>query len=96
MGPVDLLALLHHIEDQFGRRRSYPNAPRTLDLDLLACDQRVIQLSELTLPHPRLAERAFVLVPLVEIAPDWRHPVIGKTATQLLQALPGGDQIHPI
>jgi 2-amino-4-hydroxy-6-hydroxymethyldihydropteridine diphosphokinase len=88
--PVELLALLHGVETELGRLRSVPNAPRTLDLDLLDHEGRIMD-GPLVLPHPRLAERSFVLVPLAEIAPDWRHPVSGKRATELLAALPDRD-----
>ncbi|MCK5750655.1 MAG: 2-amino-4-hydroxy-6-hydroxymethyldihydropteridine diphosphokinase, partial [Oricola sp.] len=73
MGPEALLAALHAVEAGFGRRRSERNAPRTLDLDLLAYHDIVQGEDEqgLVLPHPRLANRAFVLAPLTEIAPDW-------------------------
>ena len=86
--PVELLALLHGVETDFGRLRSAPNAPRTLDLDLLDYDGRVIEEGGLTLPHPRLAERSFVLAPLAEVAPRWRHPVTGQGAAELLGDLP--------
>jgi 2-amino-4-hydroxy-6-hydroxymethyldihydropteridine diphosphokinase len=85
--PVELLAVLHGVETAMGRLRSAPNAPRTLDLDLLDFEGRIIA-GPLILPHPRLAERSFVLVPLAEIAPDWRHPVSGKRAGELLAGLP--------
>jgi 2-amino-4-hydroxy-6-hydroxymethyldihydropteridine diphosphokinase len=85
--PVELLALLHGVETDFGRLRSVPNAPRTLDIDLLDHDGAIMG-SGVTLPHPRMTERGFVLAPLAEIAPDWRHPVTGQGAGELLAALP--------
>jgi 2-amino-4-hydroxy-6-hydroxymethyldihydropteridine diphosphokinase len=91
--PLALMELLHTVETDFGRKRSAPNAPRTLDLDLLDYDGLIWQ-GPLLLPHPRLAERAFVLAPLVDIAPDWRHPVTGRTARVLLAALPEGHAVR--
>jgi 2-amino-4-hydroxy-6-hydroxymethyldihydropteridine diphosphokinase len=86
--PLALLELLHVIETAYGRVRSHPNAPRTLDLDLLAHGGTVLTGELLTLPHPRLAQRRFVLQPLAEIAPAWRHPVSGLTPGEMLAALP--------
>jgi len=86
LDPHALLAQLHVIEAQFGRKRTWRNAPRTLDLDLLLYGDRQMKSENLTLPHPRMAERAFVLVPLAEIAPDVMVGVVG-TAVQLLQAV---------
>src|ERR1700744_4527703 len=71
--PIALLTLLHEVETQFGRKRSAPNAPRELDLDLLDYDGRVEE-GVLILPHPRIAQRRFVLEPLAQIAPGWGHP----------------------
>ena len=84
--PHILLSDLLRIERDFGRDRSHeqPMGPRTLDLDLLLYDDYVISTSNLTLPHPRMHERAFVLIPLAEIAPQIKHPVIGLDISQLL------------
>jgi 2-amino-4-hydroxy-6-hydroxymethyldihydropteridine diphosphokinase len=89
--PVELLMLLHGVETDFGRLRSASNAPRTLDLDLLDYDGRVIADPQLMLPHPRMATRSFVLVPLRDVAPGWRHPVTGHGLMELLAALPDRD-----
>jgi len=88
--PVELLTLLHGVETDFGRLRSAPNAPRTLDLDLLDYEGRVVT-EGVVLPHPRMTERSFVLVPLAEIAPAWRHPVTGEGVMDLLARLPDRD-----
>ena len=88
--PVELLTLLHGVETAFGRLRSAPNATRTLDIDLLDYEGRILT-EGITLPHPRIRERSFVLVPLVQIAPDWRHPVTGERAADLLAALADRD-----
>ena len=85
------MAALGRIEEAFGRRRGLRNAPRTLDLDLIACGRLSGDLDGLILPHPRAAERKFVMGPLAEIAPDWVHPG-GGTAKQLAgQATVGRD-----
>jgi 2-amino-4-hydroxy-6-hydroxymethyldihydropteridine diphosphokinase len=75
LSPVALLNELQAIEERFGRERPYRNAPRTLDLDLLLYGQRRIATPLLTVPHPRMHERSFVLVPLAEIAPDLAQPI---------------------
>lgn len=79
----DLLARLKGIEREFGRRTGQRWGDRVLDLDILAAGAAVVRLPGLIVPHPRLAERRFVLDPLVAVAPDWRHPVMGRTARQL-------------
>lgn len=81
--PQALLGQLLDIEHRFGRQRGEKNGPRTLDLDLLLYDERCLELPELTLPHPRLHLRAFVLQPLAEIAPDLRLPGRGHIAAWL-------------
>ena len=83
LAPDDLLAALLEIVHDFGRRREYRNAPRTLDLDLLLYDDAVIDRPHLQIPHPRLHLRAFVLVPLAEIAPELRLPGRGSVAAWL-------------
>src|SRR6478609_1867268 len=89
--PVELLMVLHGVETALGRLRSAPNAPRTLDIDLLDYQGRVMTMPEIALPHPRMAARSFVLVPLHDVAPDWRHPVTGQGLPELLAALPDRD-----
>ena len=87
LAPDALMARLHDVERNFGRARGARNAPRTLDLDLLDYDGR-IESGPPVLPHPRIAQRAFVLVPLADVAPLWKHPVSGRTVRALIAALP--------
>lgn len=96
LSPAALLDRLHAMERSFGRVRGALNAPRTLDLDIVDYDGR-IEGGPPVLPHPRMDRRAFVLVPLAEIAPDWRHPISRRTAQELLTVLPeGGDGVIPL
>ncbi|MGC9954571.1 MAG: 2-amino-4-hydroxy-6-hydroxymethyldihydropteridine diphosphokinase [Rhizomicrobium sp.] len=90
--PALLMEILHKIESAFGRTRNGKNAPRTLDLDLIDYEGRVEEGPPI-LPHPRVAERAFVLIPLADVAPDWRHPVTGRSVAQLIAALPEESRI---
>jgi 2-amino-4-hydroxy-6-hydroxymethyldihydropteridine diphosphokinase len=96
LSPPDLLAVLHRVEVSFGRERREANGARTLDLDLLAYDDLISRDGAPILPHPRLHQRAFVLLPLAEIAPGWRHPVLGKSVTELIAALPADQVAEPI
>lgn len=101
--PVDLLATLLDVEASFGRVRERRWEARILDLDLLIYDNVItwpgsplVSTAPPDLPHPRMHERAFVLAPLAEIAPSWRHPVFGRTAAAMLAALPPGQQVAPL
>jgi 2-amino-4-hydroxy-6-hydroxymethyldihydropteridine diphosphokinase len=87
LSPPDLLVKLHAVEASFGRERSAANAPRTIDLDLIDYDGRV-EDGPPVLPHPRMDGRAFVLVPLADVAPGWRHPITHGTVEALIAALP--------
>jgi len=85
--PTELMDILHKIESLYGRTRGARNAPRTLDLDLIDYHGRVEE-GPPALPHPRMAERAFVLIPLSDVAPEWRHPASGRSVGELIAALP--------
>ena len=102
LSPVPLMARLLAVEAAFGRKRNVAGADRPLDLDLLDYHGQVIRREAdddgpaLILPHPRLAERAFVLAPLIEVAPNWRHPISGASAASLLAALAAEQALEPL
>ena len=106
LDPVALMALLLETEEAFGRKRAERNEARVLDLDLLAYGDMVRKPDQgesggagaetLHLPHPRLHGRAFVLLPLLDVAPDWRHPVSGQSVRDMIEALPSGQKTEAI
>jgi 2-amino-4-hydroxy-6-hydroxymethyldihydropteridine diphosphokinase len=85
--PLQLLASTQKIEREMGRRRLTPKGPRNIDIDILFYGRSLIETADLQVPHPRIAQRRFVLEPLSEIAPEFRHPVSGKTAREMLAAI---------
>lgn len=95
LGPHELMAALGRIEEAFGRQRTRLNAPRTLDLDLIAYGRMSGDLDGLILPHPRAAERLFVMGPLAEIAAEWEHPA-GETAGRLARTARVGRDATPL
>lgn len=95
--PRDLLRLLHDVERDAGRvRDGQKNAPRVLDLDLVAYGGRVVDEDGLVLPHPRAADRGFVMGPLAEVWPGWVHPVLGRTAEDLYKSITIGVDAYPM
>ncbi len=95
--PADLLHILHDIEAAAGRRRDgKANAPRTLDLDLIAHGDAILDVDGLILPHPRAHDRAFVMGPLAEIDPDWIHPGLKQTAAELYRTATIGRDAYPL
>jgi 2-amino-4-hydroxy-6-hydroxymethyldihydropteridine diphosphokinase len=87
--PTQLLLRIGEIEAELGRRRTTPKGPRTIDIDILLYEDAVVETPELEIPHPRLADRRFVLEPLAELSPGLRHPVSGRTVREMLAEVSG-------
>ncbi len=94
--PRQLIAAILAIEQSMGRQRKQPKAPRIIDIDILLFGGSVIEIPSLTVPHPHLHERRFVLDPLAEIAPDARHPIFKRSIRELREALPAGQTVKRI
>ena len=93
LAPEELMAGLLEIEREMGRERTVKKGPRTIDIDIVLFGDRIIETSELTVPHPAMHHRRFVLEPLVEIAAEARHPLLRKNVRELLLKLPVGDAL---
>jgi 2-amino-4-hydroxy-6-hydroxymethyldihydropteridine diphosphokinase len=89
LSPPDLLARIWEIERELGRQRAIAKGPRTIDIDILFYGDEIVDTPELQIPHPRLAERRFVLQPLAELAPDLRHPKTSRTVSEMLATIEG-------
>ena len=89
--PLQLLKLLLAIEQSMGRKRTEPKGPRTIDMDIIFFGDEVLDTKELTIPHPAMQHRRFVLAPLAEIAPEARHPMLRRTVREMLDSLPAGS-----
>lgn len=96
LSPFELLHLDKEIETALGRVPSFPNGPRIIDVDILLYGEEVMETAELTIPHPRLPERAFVLVPLAEIAPQLVHPILHATIRELATRVDGLSGVRKI
>jgi len=94
--PSQLMAAVLNIEHEMGRHRTQQKGPRTIDIDILLFGETVLNSSELTIPHPAMHQRRFVLEPLAEIAPEARHPVLQKTIRELRDTLPPGQEVRKV
>ena len=93
LSPTELMNQVLNIERRLGRERIQRKGPRTLDIDILLYGDRVMNAADLTIPHPAMEQRRFVLLPLTEIAPGVLHPILNKTARELLEELPPGQKV---
>ncbi len=91
LSPDELLAYLKQLETSIGRQPTFRYGPRLIDLDILLYDDLILESPDLTIPHPRLSERAFVLVPLADLAPDLRHPITGRSVLEMLDNVDAGN-----
>jgi 2-amino-4-hydroxy-6-hydroxymethyldihydropteridine diphosphokinase len=94
--PRQLIAAILNLEQAMGRQRRKEKAPRAIDIDILLFGSSIVELPSLTIPHPRMHERRFVLEPLAEIAPDARHPVSKRTIRELRDSLPAGQHVKKL
>ncbi len=94
LDPEALLAFIKQIEKEMGRQEAFLNAPRIIDIDILFYGNRIMKTEELVIPHPRITERGFVLVPMAQIAPDFIHPVNGKSINELISGLDNNKQVR--
>ena len=94
LSPWELLHLAKGIESKMGRISGFPDAPRLIDIDILFYDNQIIRTQKLTVPHPRLADRAFVLIPLAEIAPELTHPELDKSVAELASSVKGRNGVR--
>lgn len=90
----ELLRAVRHVERRVGRTRTFPDGPREIDVDILDLDGRLQERRDPLLPHPRMGERRFALAPLAEVNPAWRDPRSGRTATEMLKALPQTPRVR--
>ena len=94
--PRQLMAAILAIEQEMGRQRKQQKGPRTIDIDILLFGSSIINIPSITVPHPKLHQRRFVLEPLAEIAPEVRHPVLKRTAREMRDALPAGQTVKRV